>query len=511
MRIAIISPYQTVNPHFEAELEILQRHLDAGDQVMNWSCLGQQSLCDFNMTGNQAVCESCVSRRAMGLDLLSHHVANRPLMTNRSPFALPAELSQPIETLEQLRSLMIDNFDIGYASLSSLVSWLRDPAPDLRLHQPRLQEIIANSWAVYQATLQKLENEKPDRVYVFNGRFAVVRAVLRATQRMSVDCFIHERGSTHGRFQLYKNRLPHDIDYILSRMNQFWDQAEPETRMAAGNQWFVDRRNRIERGWKSFVREQQADRLPADWSNAHHNVVLFCSSEDEFAAIGDSWDKRPYPSQLAGLKHLLLLLQNPQAKLTVRLHPNLKTAPRSLYEPFLNLVDSRLSVITPESPIDSYALLEHADTCVTFGSSVGVEAIYYQKPSILLGPCFYQDLVGTYQPLRDFVGDASTLSHQHPAVLELAKRLNQPQDSMPIDGALRYGFWMQEHGIDYQYYQGTAFNEGTFAGQAVYPKPKPKSFKGKWRQFWSGKKPQQTQEEPADPIQGKSVSLFELG
>lgn len=483
MKVAIVSPYQTVNPHFEAELELMQRHLDDGDQVLSWSCLGQQTLCDFNIQGDRDLCRQCSGRRQMGLELLSAPIANQPIFKRLDDVSLPAHTPAVFASLHHLKSFRLENFDIGYACLSSLVSSLRDPEPDLQEHRQRVRALLQNSWAVYRSTLHRLEKQRPDRVYVFNGRFAVMRAVLRAAEAAGVPCFIHERGATFQRYQLFENHLPHDLDAMRSRMQTFWDQYDPATRTESAEQWFSDRRERIERGWKSFVKQQQRNALPPDWSPDRHNVVLFCSSEDEFAAIGDSWDQRPYPTQVDGVRHMLSLLQ-PNTVLTVRLHPNLKDAPPKLIQPFLAIDHPQLRLILPDSPIDSYALLDHASTCISFGSSVGIEAVFYRKPSVLLGPCFYRDLPGTYQALPRDLQNVHLLESDSPPVLELRKCLNQSLEPQSIDGALIYALWMQENGIEYKYFQATAFNEGTFKGQVVHAAAAPKSWKGKLKQFW---------------------------
>jgi len=493
MLVAVVAPYQAVNPHFEAELEILQRHLDAGDRVVYWACLGQQSLCDFNLTGQQDVCRQCEGRREMGLQLLSKTVPPGPIQRSPAKADWPVELPRRFQSLEELRAFRVDNFDIGYACLSSLVSAVRDPEPDLDRHGELLRQLLLNSWQVYHALRSRLARQRPDRVYVFNGRFATMRAVLRAAQSESVDCYIHERGATYNRYQLFENHLPHDLAAMERRILDFWQTSPDPWRRQAGAQWFIDRRHRVERGWKSFVKEQRPRQLPADWSPRAHNVVLFCSSEDEFAAIGDCWDQRPYTTQVAGVRHLLSLANRPDFRLTIRLHPNLKTAPRHLIDPFRQISDPRVSLILPESEIDSYALLDQATTVVSFGSSVGIEAVYHSKPSVLLGPCFYRCLAGTYQPVPADCTRVDRLPQGHPVVQQLADHLNRQLPPLDKEGALQYGLWMQENGIEYRYYRATDFNEGTFKQQLVYARPRPKSWKGKLRamsrRWWPTRRP----------------------
>ena len=67
MDVAIFSPWRTVAPHFETELEIAQRHMDAGHNVTFISCLGELAACDFNPEADRSACQECRLRRADGM------------------------------------------------------------------------------------------------------------------------------------------------------------------------------------------------------------------------------------------------------------------------------------------------------------------------------------------------------------------------------------------------------------------------------------------------------------
>src|SRR5690606_26555992 len=86
--------------------------------------------------------------------------------------------------------------------------------------------------------------------------------------------------------------------------------------------------------------------------------------------------------------------KHPELQLVIRLHPHLLRKHPDDLARWRSLVD-RPSVIaiSPESPVDTYALIEASDTVITGGSTVGIEAVYWGRPSILLGPSDY-DLLG---------------------------------------------------------------------------------------------------------------------
>ena len=481
MKIALISPLATVAPHFETELELAQRHLDAGDAVDWLVCRGRLACCDFNPSRDAAACRSCTGRYVAGLKRLAGRVRQIELRSRggalhgspirdassarrvdpqRGLASPPLDLLRDVHDCEQLKQLSIGSFDIGIAVLSSLVSLCRDPRPEFAEHRSLVARLFAAAWGVWNQTRDYLRRERPDRVYVFNGRFAAARAVLRACQAEQVECWIHERGCDLQHFQLYPNHLPHDIAATQSRMRRAWDAAPRDAREALGQQWFLDRAARIERNWHSFVKQQEAGRLPADWDPQAVNLVAFTSSEDEFAAIGDCWENRLYRDQVSGLQRLIADLdRSGNRRLYIRLHPNLKQAADRAVRPLLQLAGPRVAVLHPDDPVDSYTLLRQASAAITFGSSVGIEAVYWGTPSILLGPCFYRGFRGVHEPAS------------HAEAMRLLRDL--PPPAADRSHALMYGYWFHTQGEPFRYFEATGLFSGRFKGSEVCPEPPP--------------------------------------
>ena len=459
MKIAIFAPYATVAPHFETELELAQQHLDNGDEVITVFCSGQLVNCDFNIDRSQARCDECIGRRKMGWELVSPQLSPKQMRQLVQLTPPPDQLRLDFEEVSALIDYRIDDFEIGYASLSSLVSIVRDPEPDLMKNRPLLNRFLTSAWQSYQNTLQFLEANQVDRVYTFNGRFAAMRGVLRACQRMEVDCFLHERGCNKAHYEVFENHLPHDIDAIHRSIERLWDAADPCAREDVGRQWFLDRINRVETAWKSFTTAQEFGRLPAGFDSANKNIAIFCSSDDEFVAIGDKWQNALYPNQVTAISQIAssMLERQPETKLYLRVHPNLTDVDNQRKRDMLNLNFPNLTIIAPDADCDTYQLLKSCDVTVSFGSSVGIEAVYWDRPSVLLGPCLYQNLPG---PVR---------SNSHQQTIELLSS-NLPA-STDKSGALRYGHWFQTRGFPHKYYVAESLFEGKFKDQVVYARP----------------------------------------
>ena len=449
MKIGMFSPFATVAPHFEAELELLQQHIDAGDEVHYLHCDGKLANCDFNIDREADRCTDCLGRRQHGIEVLSG-ACRVSTIDLQHTYPVPE-----FKSLPQLIDFEIDGFDVGYATLSSLVSVCRDPEPDLVKYQSLLQRFMDAALTTYQQTLDFIEQHQPDRVYVFNGRFAAMRAVLRACQKCGVDCFLHERGKNKDHYDLYPNHLPHDLDGVDALIRKIWNEADVSKRESVGASWYQDRFDRVETAWKSFTKDQQYGSLPEGFSDSQRNISIFTSSDDEFVAIGDGWRNTLYPEQVQAIAKIAsdMLEASPQTRLYVRAHPNLKDVDNARKRSMLALDFPNLTVIGPETDIDTYALVKASDIVVSFGSSVGMEAVYWGRPSVLLGPCLYQSLGG---PIR-------SESHEH--TIELLCGEHAAADKT---GALMYGHWFQARGFPYRYFQATDFFEGKFKGEVLY-------------------------------------------
>ena len=161
-------------------------------------------------------CVRCVSRRRVGLKLLGGSVDYRPLVNlRREDGEAIRALKTSFADADELRRLVLGEFDIGWAVLSTLATWVRHPRPDTVAHAddppPRL---VGGDHVLLDA--------EPHRGDLARARLRLqrtldtARAVLRASQLRGVDCFMHERGSTPDRYALFKNRMLHDPAFYRS-------------------------------------------------------------------------------------------------------------------------------------------------------------------------------------------------------------------------------------------------------------------------------------------------------
>jgi hypothetical protein len=459
MNVMVVTPFVLWTPHFETDLEIVQRHLDAGDRVILLTCGAELPVCHANPAHQFDACMTCIGRRKTGLGRLSGAFEELPLVNLTSADESECRnFTFDASTFDSVSKVRVDNLDLGWAALSSLVSLTRDA--DIDLAHPVIKKLLDNfmvtSLAIYRSVQNHLRSLSIDKVYIFNTRFATSRPVFRACQTESVPCIAHDRGCDFNHFSYFENVFPHDVAPYEAALREAWDLADPAVRESVAAKFFGDRVHAVKQSWFSFVENQRAGLLPDSWNESVRNIAIFSSSEDEFAAIGDEWRNPLYANQLECLRRLATDTCNLQGiRLFVRAHPNLSGVRNPSTVALRHLRAPNLEVILPESSVSTYAMMKHCDRVISFGSTTGIEATYWGKPSILAGKSLYRNLGATYNPQ----------THEDLMALIVAERL-PPKEKV---GALMYGYYEQTRGERFKYFEGLDVRDGLFKGERISP------------------------------------------
>jgi hypothetical protein len=453
MKVVVFSTHIIWPQHYETELEIMQNHLNEGHEVVQLVCNASFGICDSNLDHKMLKCMLCTSRRKKGISLLDGKVRVAEVLdyTDDADRKAAEAVRHNFDSLDHLQEYHIGQYPIGYAVGSTLVSILRDSTLDVSSNNTTLRNLLAHAALSYAACKKFLEREQPDLVYIFNGRLPNPRAMLSACTEAGIPCHIHERGYNWQHYEVFKNRLPQDHLFIQELIREAWEQADEPRRSEVGTRFYTERRKGQEQGWISFVKDQKEGNMPEDWDPGKHNIVIFNSSEDEFISCTDDWKNKLYMSQYNAIRKICRELeQHPDVRVYLRCHPNLKGASEAEKKELESMKQERLVFIAPESSISTYALLDHASVVLTFNSTVGIEATFWDKPSILAGPSLYDQLGSNYIPT----------SHEEVMSLLLQRNL-QPKGK---HGALMYGYFFNSFGKPFRYFQPEHFSGGTFKG-----------------------------------------------
>ena len=444
------------NYHHVSELNLMEECIHRGDEVYYFSCDAAFKSCECNREHDLYHCLRCMGMRQAGIGLLSTPVKAITLPSSARMSRRASKIQKQLHSLEDLKMLKIENFDLGMAVYSSLVDQSKSTEPDISEWSAKIHSLLSDALTAYETTLNTLKEEGINLVYVFNGRYAIARAIVRACQKQGVDFYTHERKSDLNKIQLYKNTLPHDPRPYSKLVDDFWEanKGMPEVRRN-GVDFFEERPKRQLTGWYSMVSGQTQGKLPASWNLEKRNMTIFGSSEGEFVALQDLYEGALFTSQREGYKELLsgCLIKCPDVMFYLRLHPNSKNEKVCWWKDPALLSLKNLEIIEPEDDICSYTLMNASEKILGIGSSICLEATYWGKPSLLLGLTFYSGIDAVYE------------CHSIEEAYELiAQKDLSPK---PSENAVKFGAYMRCAGITLPYSQPVNFYTLTFKGKVL--------------------------------------------
>jgi len=444
------------SPHFETQLELMQKHQLAGDSVSYVFCDSALRHCDANPDNDRLFCKACEGKRLRGLGFLKHPVEMRKLsgLINAGD-ADGVRLEFP--DLEMLTDYRFDDYDCGEAVSSSLQSHAKTIYPRLEAYRDFIARAMMSSVLLHAAASRYLSQVRPDLAYVFNGRAATARGLLRACQKQRVRFYTHERGSSIDSYMLAENTVPHDVDYRGAEIRQHWavnpNLAEKEE--IAARFYANMRRGKLAYREANYLKHQQSGCLPACWSEGKERIVFFSSTETERAALKGFYQRRIYTSLLDMVSRIIGDLKKSGFKgvFVLRMHPNSHDE-YAMMLPRLAELDPGdfFHVIPPSEKVDTYALLDSADKVLVATSTLGMEAAYAGVPCISLERSNYDKLGSTYSPMT------------HEEVMDLLAQPLQPKDKL---GAIMYGYYTLTFGHRFTWVAMRGQNKCSFNGKKL--------------------------------------------
>jgi len=438
-------------PHFETELELASKAMQDGHEVFFVICDADLKTCFINPDHKMSICYACQSKVKNGLNMLAVPNSNVFRLSQFDVGNISFEHS--FSSMSELKKYRYKDSDIGYAVASSLVTRFRDHQLDTVKYRKEINRGLTTAIIVHEKGEQILQTIKPNVVIMFNGRFLEYRPMMRLCEKKGIDFYTHERGGKMDRYMLRKNSTPHSIAFVKTEIDELWGNGGDE-KIMTGKKFFLDRRNKVVQSWSVYTKDQEVGSLPAGFDKTKKNIAFFNSSMDEYEGIPD-FSNPLYEDDNIGIGNICQsFLDNENYHFYLRVHPNLKGLDNAQNRAINNLGArfNNLTIIQAADSIDTYELMEAVDLVITFGSTMGVEALYWNKPALLLGKAFYEGLEGIIQP-KD---------HE-----EVVYYINNMPVAASNASAVKYGYWCISYGTKFNHFEADGLLSGKFMGKRI--------------------------------------------
>ena len=387
------------NMEFMGELldEAVKLSKDENNKVYFLSCSGVNQMCGYNVGGSKLLCKWCsfCTKKCIQKYSSIKFVPLTKYLEDKEYQSLPFSNAQ------ELRYLSYRGAQIGLGIMSSYISRTRNMNPKMdESSKPYFEKHVIQNMKMVDALYNAIEELKPDSIYSYNGRFEENRAVYDIGMALALETVMQEDYTDLKNLKKYKvafvNALPHKIPERSRRYKYTWDHYNmtEEEKIELGKSFYIKRRGGERSGDVKIYIAGQHEGMAPKFDKSKINIAIMNSSEDEYAAVGDEWDKlKMFKTQYEGIVYLLE--HSPENyHFYLRIHPNLMAIPYKYHHELLELKDKykNITVIPGDSEYSTYTIMEQCDKVIGFGSTMCIEASYWGKPSILLGPAvFYFD------------------------------------------------------------------------------------------------------------------------
>lgn len=387
-----------------------EKLVNDGHEVYILFCGKSLDMCFTNMSGDKKNCTFCtanylfydrlnISSKIRMISLKDFMTEEITLNSRKNKFLY--------NNINEIKRIKYKDVSIGLACLSSYVSYTRNLYPLIDgSFIAYFDNLLRNSALQCDLISSVIDKLNPDHVYGYNGRFLDSRPAWEIAKNRKIPFSLLEAQYTFSYCNkiVFNNDTPHSIQSLNENfIQELWNNTNSDfnQKRDLAVEFFERRKNALPAGDKVYTINQKIGLIPENWDRSKKNIVIYTSSEDEFVAIGEEFEKYSiFPSQLTGIEEIVKhFINDDGTRFYLRIHPNLADVRFSYHRKLYELSKYRnLTIIEPKSEVSSYSLIDNADTVIVFGSTIGIEAAYWGKPVILLGGAVYYFLDSCYIP-----------------------------------------------------------------------------------------------------------------
>lgn len=466
-----------VSPHLETGLEVALRLASAYQKVAYCHYGRILPVCecvpDLQTRLKRVLLRHGHSSVATGIKLAEQFARFNSLpfeVVSPSVEATSAEHSIEEGHLESVEDLKLARFKsssaLGISVASSLISITRNSEATPGEHADLINKLATSFARSFYVVDGLAKASTYDALVIFNGRFSTVKGAALAAQQLGIPVYYHERGCSKDSFSL-RIYQPHDRMKVQEDICNSWKISEETSAKSIARNYFFSKRAGKDKAWISFndrmIPGQAHAMIQAAKARSRTGIVIsfFSSSDDEYISVSDTFTQSAFEwnSQDEAFKVLAESVRRHGHGLVVRNHPHLRTKARSdrLKWDHLSFINDKSNILLLESgcSVDTYELIEMSDLVVTYGSTVGIEAVFWGRTSITLSDCFYDEIgASVYKPL--------TVSELDELIANTSRLSTNPSSSFP------YGYYQSTFGTSFQLYQPKTLFKGQFLGEDLW-------------------------------------------
>lgn len=452
------------SPELEILLAKAQEIINSKKKLNIIICSGAKNYaCSFNIYSQKTICIVCKNRLRNGLKNLKgdYNLIETPQII-RELILFNEKLHNKIKDKKKLLKIYYKKIDVGIATYSSYLGISRDLNLEGFFAFKSLKKILKCTIFLSKFFLSYLKKNKIDEIFIFNGRQNQSRPLFRIAKILKIKVTILEHSTIFRNskgVRNYADNLPFDYNFFSNKIKNHVSKYSSKIKKKYSNNYFeFKQRGMVVNDKASYIKNQKKDFLPTQWDIKKKNIIFLTSSDDEYEVLGNQYKSLHYQNQTnAVLKIINSFIHKAKSDyhLWIRMHPNLANIKWSYSSNILKLrnLHPNVHIIKPSSKVSSYKMISLCDKFLTFNSSSALEAVYINKPTILLAKTYFDKLKCFYVPKN------------HKETIKLI--FNSKLVPKKRDEIRKFALFLIESGIKQKYFSGNFIDGFKFNSKQI--------------------------------------------
>ena len=375
-------------PIFEIELDLVMQELSSNRSVTIMICNGKKNYCIANPRMNKIKCSFCKSRLKNGLNIIKKKFKKEKIEYIEEKFS--HFKSNYKFSNKSLKNFKLKKIDFGSAVLGTIITQYKNKNIDIKKYNFLANVLLDESIKTLQ-NFKKIIKNNYSKILIFNGRHYNYRPILRYCQQKKINAFSYDYPyHTHNGYLIRKLDFTQNLEkrsiFLKKKINKLdFNKIKNE-----GIRFLNNRINKKPTGSFPVFNIHQKEILPKNFDSNKINIAIFNVTDFESITISENNKLYLFNNQIQATEFILSKFRNKNIQFYLRYHPN-------AYQEKIDIIKYKLLekkftnflLISPFSKISSHYLIKNSNFVISFGSTVGLEAVFLKKNLITLGPSSY--------------------------------------------------------------------------------------------------------------------------
>jgi hypothetical protein len=348
------------------------------------------------------------------------------------------------------------NIPIGLAAFSSLVS--KNHTDDIKQFINEIKPALKTGCTVFERSLKVIQDINPDTVITFNNRFIISKPIIEAAKICKKKVLIHERGSDLSKYEIYNGDI-FDYNYLHKKINNHWAcEKSLKKKICISNKYFnLIKRKKFfyNRGFNFESSSLNKIKLPEN----KKIITFLCSTDYEYVSVSSKINNfylnKIWSNQINVIKTVIQLIENEKDTiLYIKAHPNFSTK-QSQEDELIKLQAHNVIYLSNNEHVDSLYLIKKSSIIITFGSSLELISLHFNKNVISFFKSFYYKF------------NLVTYPENKKILKKILKKKIVNMTNYKILKLNKIAYYLMTFGIKYKYYKPISFSRGTFKNTSI--------------------------------------------